>query len=97
MVAKNLLCLVPNHAGVINIHDQVAFVNVVSSMLVSGFILGKDAMLKAKAFDEKHHFISTATTKVALLKQKIGFTKKSSIGTTMVNDKVRKRPNVSSS
>ncbi|XP_007029596.2 PREDICTED: binding partner of ACD11 1 [Theobroma cacao] len=63
--------------------------DVVSSMLARGFILGKDAVTKAKAFDEKHQFTSTATAKVASLDQKIGLTEKISAGTTMVNDKVR--------
>ncbi|XVE62281.1 hypothetical protein DITRI_Ditri06bG0105400 [Diplodiscus trichospermus] len=63
--------------------------DVVSSMLARGFILGKDAVNKAKAFDEKHQFTSTATTKVASMDQKIGFTEKISAGTTMVNDKAR--------
>ncbi|KAA3457702.1 binding partner of ACD11 1-like [Gossypium australe] len=63
--------------------------DVVTSMLAKGFILGKDAVNKAKAFDEKHQFTSTATAKVASLDQKIGFTEKISAGTTMVNDKVR--------
>ncbi|XVE90441.1 hypothetical protein DITRI_Ditri20bG0077900 [Diplodiscus trichospermus] len=63
--------------------------DVVSSMLARGFILGKDAVNKAKTFDEKHQFTSTASAKVASLDQKIGFTEKISAGTTMVNDKVR--------
>ncbi|XP_022747911.1 binding partner of ACD11 1-like [Durio zibethinus] len=63
--------------------------DVVSSMLAGGFILGKDAVNKAKAFDEKHQLTSTATAKVASLDQKIGLTEKISAGTTMVNDKVR--------
>ncbi|MBA0735173.1 hypothetical protein Gogos_019042 [Gossypium gossypioides] len=63
--------------------------DVVTSMLAKGFILGKDAVNKAKAFDDKHQFTSTATAKVASLDQKIGFTEKISAGTTMVNDKVR--------
>ncbi|KAK8593802.1 hypothetical protein V6N13_042626 [Hibiscus sabdariffa] len=63
--------------------------DVVTSMLAKGFILGKDAVNKAKAFDEKHQFTSTATAKVASLDQKIGFTEKISVGTTLVNDKVR--------
>ncbi|XVF06885.1 hypothetical protein REPUB_Repub06bG0089700 [Reevesia pubescens] len=63
--------------------------DVVTSMLARGFILGKDAVSKAKGFDEKHQFTSTATAKVASLDQKIGFTEKISAGTTMVNDKVK--------
>ncbi|OMO88883.1 hypothetical protein CCACVL1_08145 [Corchorus capsularis] len=63
--------------------------DVVSSMLARGFILGKDAVNKAKSFDEKHQFTSTATATVASLDQKIGLTEKISAGTTIVNDKVR--------
>ncbi|XP_024179643.1 binding partner of ACD11 1 [Rosa chinensis] len=63
--------------------------DVVSSMLAKGFILGKDAISKAKAFDEKHQIYSTATATVATLDQKIGFSEKLSAGTSMVNDKLR--------
>ncbi|CAN6569783.1 unnamed protein product [Malus baccata var. baccata] len=63
--------------------------DVVSSMLAKGFILGKDAINKAKAFDEKHQLSSTATATVSALDQKIGFTDKLNAGTSMVNDKVK--------
>ncbi|GAB2296453.1 hypothetical protein Dimus_030570 [Dionaea muscipula] len=63
--------------------------DVVSSMLAKGYILGKDAVNKAKSFDEKHQLTSTASAKVASLDKKIGFTEKISMGTTVVNDKVR--------
>ncbi|GMH09195.1 hypothetical protein Nepgr_011035 [Nepenthes gracilis] len=63
--------------------------DVVSSMLARGFILGKDAVNKAKGFDEKHQLTSTASSKVASLDKKIGFTEKISMGTAVVNDKVR--------
>ncbi|GER46785.1 RNA-binding (RRM/RBD/RNP motifs) family protein [Striga asiatica] len=63
--------------------------DVVSSMLAKGFILGKDAVNKAKAFDEKHQVISTATAKVASLDQKIGLSEKITIGASIVNDKVK--------
>ncbi|KAK4487679.1 hypothetical protein RD792_005660, partial [Penstemon davidsonii] len=63
--------------------------NVVSSMLAKGFILGKDAVNKAKAFDEKLQFTSTATAKVASLDQKIGLSEKLTMGATIVNDKVK--------
>jgi len=63
--------------------------DVVSSMLAKGFNLGKDALNKAKTFDEKHQFTSTATAKVASLDQKIGLSEKVSAGTTLVGDKVR--------
>lgn len=63
--------------------------DVVSSMLAKGFNLGKDALNKAKAFDEKHQFTSTATAKVASLDQKIGLTEKVTVGTTIVTEKVK--------
>lgn len=63
--------------------------DVVSSMLAKGFILGKDAVNKAKTFDEKHRLSSTATAKVASIDQKIGFSEKISVGASVVGDKVR--------
>lgn len=63
--------------------------DVVSGMLARGFTLGKDALTKAKEFDEKHQFTSTATSTVASLDQKIGLTEKLTIGTTIVNEKVK--------
>lgn len=63
--------------------------DVVSGMLAKGFILGKDALNKARSFDERHQLTSTAGAKVASLDQKIGFTEKISAGTTIVNDKVK--------
>ena len=63
--------------------------DVVSSMLAKGFILGKDALNSAKAFDEKHQLSSTASAKVATLDKKIGFTEKLSAGTVLVGEKVR--------
>ncbi|CAN4089376.1 unnamed protein product [Withania somnifera] len=63
--------------------------DVVSSMLAKGFILGKDAVNKAKTFDEKHQLTSTASAKVASLDQKIGLSEKLNLGATIVNDKVK--------
>ncbi|KAM7525455.1 hypothetical protein LguiA_015357 [Lonicera macranthoides] len=63
--------------------------DVVSSMLAKGFILGKDAVNKAKSLDEKHQITSTASAKVASFDKKIGFTEKVSIGTSIVSEKVR--------
>ncbi|KAH6790712.1 RNA-binding family protein [Perilla frutescens var. frutescens] len=63
--------------------------DVVSSMLAKGFILGKDAVNKAKSFDEKHQLTSTASAKVSSLDKKIGLTEKITIGTSIVNEKVR--------
>lgn len=63
--------------------------DVVSGMLAKGFILGKDAVNKAKTFDEKHQLTSTASAKVVSFDKKIGFTDKISAGTSLVSDKVR--------
>lgn len=63
--------------------------DVVIDMLAKGFILGKDAVNKAKAFDEKHQFSTATTAKVASLDQKIGLTEKINMGTSIVNDKVK--------
>ncbi|KAL8112696.1 hypothetical protein AgCh_020132 [Apium graveolens] len=63
--------------------------DVVTSMLAKGFVLGKDAVGKAKAIDEKHKLTSTASSKVSSLDKKIGFTEKLSIGTSIVTDKVK--------
>ncbi|KAK9716173.1 hypothetical protein RND81_06G215900 [Saponaria officinalis] len=63
--------------------------DVVSNMLAKGFTLGKDAVGKAKSFDEKHQLTSTASLKIASLDQKIGFTEKINMGTSAVNNKVK--------
>ncbi|XP_057540720.1 binding partner of ACD11 1 [Amaranthus tricolor] len=63
--------------------------DVVTTMLAKGFVLGKDAVNKAKAFDDKHRFTSTASATVASLDQKIGLSQKISMGTTLVNDKMK--------
>ncbi|KAK1408589.1 hypothetical protein QVD17_40494 [Tagetes erecta] len=63
--------------------------DVVTSMFAKGFVLGKDAIGKAKTFDEKHQLTSTASAKVASFDKKIGFTEKVSVGTSIVTDKVK--------
>ncbi|MCD7453439.1 hypothetical protein HAX54_020909 [Datura stramonium] len=63
--------------------------DVVSSMLAKGFILGKDAVGKAKALDEKHKITSTTSATVASLDQKYGLSEKISTGATIVNHKVK--------
>ncbi|KAL8266980.1 hypothetical protein R6Q59_004324 [Mikania micrantha] len=63
--------------------------DVVTSMFAKGFVLGKDAIGKAKTFDEKHRLTSTASAKVASFDKKIGFTDKVNVGTSIVTDKVK--------
>ena len=57
-------------------------------MLAKGYILGKDAVNKAKSFDEKHRLTSSASSKVVSFDKKIGFTEKISAGTSVVKEKV---------
>uniref|UniRef100_A0A0A9FP18 RRM domain-containing protein n=1 Tax=Arundo donax TaxID=35708 RepID=A0A0A9FP18_ARUDO len=63
--------------------------DVVSTMIAKGFVLGKDAIGKAKAFDEKHGFTSTAGAKVASIDKKIGLSEKITTGTSLVSEKVK--------
>lgn len=63
--------------------------DVVSGMLAKGFILGKDAVNKAKTFDEKHQLTSSASARVASFDQKIGLSEKISAGASVVSDRVR--------
>ncbi|XP_074585821.1 binding partner of ACD11 1-like [Curcuma longa] len=63
--------------------------DVVTTMLAKGFILGKDAVNKAKTFDEKHSLTSTASSRVASFDNKIGLTDKISMGTSAVNERVK--------
>lgn len=49
---------------------------VVKTMVAKGYDLGKDALSKAKAFDESHGVSATAAAKVAELSNKIGLTDK---------------------
>nr|XP_043625853.1 binding partner of ACD11 1-like [Erigeron canadensis] len=62
---------------------------VVSTMLAKGYVLGKDALQRAKSFDEKHQFTSNASAKVASLDRKMGLTQKISTGTAVVNEKMK--------
>lgn len=63
--------------------------DVMSTMLAKGFILGKDAINRAKAFDERLNLSSNASSTVASIDRRMGFSDKLSIGTAIVNGKVR--------
>ncbi|KAI3452322.1 hypothetical protein Pfo_008987 [Paulownia fortunei] len=49
---------------------------VVQTMILKGYVLSKDALSKAKAFDETHQVSSTTAAKVAELSKRIGLTDK---------------------
>ncbi|XP_044361427.1 binding partner of ACD11 1-like [Triticum aestivum] len=63
--------------------------DVASTMLARGFTMGKDAISKAKYFDERHGCTSTTAAKVASIDKKIGLSEKFTLGTTVVNEKVK--------
>ncbi|KAK6280116.1 hypothetical protein POUND7_020383 [Theobroma cacao] len=56
-------------------------VTVVKKMLAKGYVLGKDALIKAKELDESYQVSATAAAKVSELSNKIGLTDK--INTSM--------------
>ncbi|KAK9052146.1 hypothetical protein SSX86_028774 [Deinandra increscens subsp. villosa] len=58
--------------------------DVVKTMLAKGYILGKDALGKAKAFDESHQVSASAAAKVAELSERIGLTDKFCAGVEAV-------------
>ncbi|KAK7310151.1 hypothetical protein RJT34_07464 [Clitoria ternatea] len=63
--------------------------DVMSTMLAKGFILGKDAINHAKAFDERYSLTSNASSTVASIDRRMGISDKLSIGTAIANEKVR--------
>ncbi|ESQ28485.1 hypothetical protein EUTSA_v10018968mg [Eutrema salsugineum] len=63
--------------------------DVVNIMVGRGYALGKDAMEKAKAFDDRHNLMQNASATIASLDNKMGLSEKLSIGTTVVNEKWR--------
>ncbi|KAK7368085.1 hypothetical protein VNO80_10107 [Phaseolus coccineus] len=67
---------------------------VVKTMVAKGYVLSKDALAKAKDFDESHQVSATATAKVSELSQRIGLTHKISAGIGAVKS-VDQRYNVS--
>ncbi|KAJ0430741.1 putative RNA recognition motif domain, nucleotide-binding alpha-beta plait domain superfamily [Helianthus annuus] len=62
---------------------------VVSTMLAKGFVLGKDALTKAKSFDERHQLTSNASATVASIDRKMGLTHKLSMGTAAMNERMK--------
>ncbi|XP_064956241.1 binding partner of ACD11 1-like isoform X2 [Musa acuminata AAA Group] len=57
---------------------------VVKTMLAMGYELSKDALIKAKAFDESHHVTATAAAMVADLSNRSGLTDKINAGLNAV-------------
>lgn len=53
---------------------------VVQTMIAKGYVLGKDALSKAKALDESHQVSSSAAAKIAEFSKRIGLTDKIQTG-----------------
>lgn len=54
-------------------------------MVAQGYVLGKDALLKAKAFDESYQVSASAASKVADMSRRIGLTDKINAGLDVVH------------
>ncbi|KAK9116823.1 hypothetical protein Sjap_015770 [Stephania japonica] len=67
---------------------------VVKSMVGKGYVLGKDALSKARAFDESHQVSASAAAKVAELSNRLGLTDKIHAGVGAVKS-VDEKYNVS--
>lgn len=63
--------------------------DVMSTMLAKGLFLGKDALNKVKAIDERFRLTSNATATLTSLDRKIGLRDKISIGAYVMNEKAR--------
>lgn len=70
--------------------------DVFANMLARGFVLGNNAMSKAKAFDEKHQLTANASqlaanakANVVSIDKKIGITEKFSASTAALNQQVK--------
>uniref|UniRef100_A0A0E0MG66 RRM domain-containing protein n=1 Tax=Oryza punctata TaxID=4537 RepID=A0A0E0MG66_ORYPU len=62
---------------------------VVSTMLAKGFVLSKDALKRARSFDDRHQLLSTASARVASLDRRFGLSDKFSAGTAAARGAVR--------
>lgn len=70
-------------------HTPNQAVDVISTMLAKGFILGKDAVSKAKEFDAKHDLSASAKSSVVNFDKNIGISEKLSTGTAVVNKQMK--------
>ncbi|XVE91457.1 hypothetical protein REPUB_Repub01dG0011500 [Reevesia pubescens] len=67
----------PLRSQFVSAGEAVSFAHdVVKAMLAKGYVLGKDALSKSKAFDESHQVSATAAANVAELSQRVGLTDK---------------------
>ncbi|KAI3439621.1 RRM domain-containing protein [Psidium guajava] len=71
VVATHAMIMVSSPSEAVTLAQEV-----VMTMIAKGYDLGKDALTKAKAFDDSHQVSSTAAAKVAELSDRIGLTDK---------------------
>ncbi|KAL5697373.1 hypothetical protein ACHQM5_006188 [Ranunculus cassubicifolius] len=67
-----------------NPNQFIPSAEVVKTMLSQGYVLGKDALTKARAFDEEHRMSASAVEKVAEMSKRIGLSDKISAGVGVV-------------
>ncbi|XP_042473418.1 binding partner of ACD11 1-like [Zingiber officinale] len=61
----------------------------VAAVFAKGSAIRQDAINRAKAFDEKHRLMATASEKVVSFDKRVGFTEKLTVGISVVNEKVK--------
>ncbi|KAH7437254.1 hypothetical protein KP509_05G062300 [Ceratopteris richardii] len=59
--------------------------DMVTRMLSKGYVLGKDALEKAKSFDERHQLSSNARSRAATMTKRFGLAEKLNAGASAVN------------
>lgn len=62
--------------------------DIIGSMFMKGFLSGKDALSRAKAFAKKHQLMSTASAKVSSLEREVRLFDKISRGASVLRDTV---------
>nr|XP_023914535.1 binding partner of ACD11 1-like [Quercus suber] len=77
-----LYCAVIHIGQCVSTSEEAVTVSqeVVKTILAKGYVLGKDALIKAKAFDEYHGVSATAAAKIAEVSDRIGLTDKFHVG-----------------
>ncbi|KAJ7535165.1 hypothetical protein O6H91_12G021600 [Diphasiastrum complanatum] len=61
----------------------------IANVLAKSYLLGKDAMNMAKAFDQKHQISAQASATVSNLDKNVGISEKVKVGTSTLNQGVR--------
>ncbi|XP_024310335.1 binding partner of ACD11 1 [Brachypodium distachyon] len=62
---------------------------VVSTMLARGFVLSKDALKRARSFDDRHQLLSSASARVARLDRRFGLSDKFTLAVRGVDERLQ--------